>query len=124
MEMKFAWVTLNVTDVERSLAFYQNLLGLEIDRRMKPSPDLELVFLGKGETKIELVERPDNSAIPCGSGLSIGFEVPSLKDITRRLDELGIPVHSGPFEPDPHIRFLYVEDPDGLRVQLVENIQA
>lgn len=33
-----------------------------------------------------------------------------------------IKLHSGPFQPDPSIRFIYIQDPDGLLIQLVENI--
>ncbi len=120
MEMKFAWVTVQVSDMERSVSFYRNLLGLEVDRRMKPGPDMEIVFLGTGETKVELVRRADNGEISFGNGVSIGFVVPSLEEATAALSELGIAVYSGPFQPNPHIRFLYVLDPDGLRVQLVE----
>jgi lactoylglutathione lyase len=122
MERKFLWVTLHVTDLELSLAFYRNLLELEIDRRMKPNPDMEIVFLGKGETKVELISGPEESDIACGNTLSLGFEVPSLDEATDRLSELGIPVYSGPFQPSPQIRFLYVQDPDGLLVQLVEHL--
>ena len=36
------------------------------------------------------------------------------------LVERGIAIHSGPFQPNPELRFLYVLDPDGLKVQFVE----
>lgn len=33
-----------------------------------------------------------------------------------------IDIHSGPFQPNPHTKFIYLLDPNGLKVQLVENI--
>jgi len=38
------------------------------------------------------------------------------------LKEKGIDIHSGPFQPNPDIKFFYLLDPNGLKVQLVENI--
>jgi len=32
----------------------------------------------------------------------------------------GIPVFAGPFEPSPHIKFFYIKDPNGYKIQLVE----
>ena len=34
--MKFCWVTINVRDLEKSLHFYQEIIGLNIHKRMKP----------------------------------------------------------------------------------------
>lgn len=36
--------------------------------------------------------------------------------------EKGIDIHSGPFQPNSHIKFFYVMDPNGLKIQFVENI--
>ncbi len=35
----------------------------------------------------------------------------------------GIPVLAGPFQPNPSIRFFYVHDPNGLRVQFVQDVK-
>jgi lactoylglutathione lyase len=120
--MKFCWVTLNVKDMARSLKFYQEIAGLSIDRRMKPNPDMEIVFLGSGETKVELIWNAKAGDIAAGKDISLGFEAGSLDGIGQTLKKNGIPVHSGPFQPNPHIRFLYALDPDGNKVQFVENI--
>ena len=55
MIMVFCWSTLMVKDLERSLGFYRDLLGLPVTRRFAAGPEREIVFLGDGETKIELV---------------------------------------------------------------------
>jgi lactoylglutathione lyase len=38
------------------------------------------------------------------------------------LKQQGVPVHSGPFQPNPHVRFFYVLDPNGLKIQLAETL--
>lgn len=52
--MKITWVTLSVKDMEESLRFYQEIVGLNIVNRFPAGPGVEIVFLGDGETKVEL----------------------------------------------------------------------
>ncbi|MDX9956933.1 MAG: VOC family protein [Spirochaetia bacterium] len=121
--MTFCWTTINVRDLAKSLAFYQDILGLEVKRSMKPAPDLEIAFLGNGETQVELICHAGNKDIAHGKDISLGFIVDSIDDFTRILAGKGIPVYSGPFQPNPFIKFIYIQDPDGLKIQLVENVK-
>ena len=120
--MGFCWVTINVKDLEKSLYFYQGIIGLSIKRRFKPDGDKEIVFLGNGETEIELIYDPKAKDIVVGKDISLGFEVESLEKINEVLKSNNIPVHSGPFQPNPSIQFIYVLDPDGIKIQFVENL--
>ncbi len=120
--MKFCWATITVRNMEESLSFYSGILGLSLERRMKPSPDMELAFLGSGETKVELLRDAKAPFPAAGEAVSLGFEVESLAAMTEKLEAKGLSIHSGPFQPNPSIRFLYVLDPNGLKVQFVENL--
>ena len=53
--MKFCWTTLSVNNMEESLKFYHEIIGLPVDRRFKMGPEAEIAFLGDGETKLELM---------------------------------------------------------------------
>ena len=119
--MKFSWSTLMVRDMAQSLAFYQEIVGLAIDRRVGAGPGTEIVFLGDGETKIELICNQDGKEISVGPDISWGFEVDSLEDTLALVGEKGVPVHSGPFSPNPHTRFFYVLDPNGMKIQFVQH---
>ncbi len=126
--MKFCWVTLHVKDIDTSLKFYQEVLGLELVRRASPIPTRELAFLAgeDSKTQVELVQNsgPDHvTEMSFGKDISLGFEVPSLEGFREVLSAHGIPIHAGPIQPNPSIRFMYVLDPDGLLVQLVEHIR-
>ena len=123
--MGFCWVTITVRDMEKSLAFYRDLVGLQVRQRMKPYPGRELAFLATAaegeETEVELLH--DDGAEPSfGKDISLGFTVDSLEKLIARLAEHGIAEYSGPFQPGPKIRFIFVADPDGLRIQFVENL--
>jgi lactoylglutathione lyase len=120
--VKFCWTTISVSDLEKSLAFYQGIIGLKLNRRMKPNPKMELAFLGEGDTQLELIHNKDAGKVDFGTDISLGFVVESLEEISDELKTKGIGIHSGPFQPNPFIRFLYVTDPDGLKIQFVENI--
>ncbi|HCX61202.1 MAG TPA: glyoxalase, partial [Clostridiales bacterium] len=53
--MKFLWTTIHVKNMEESLAFYQDVVGLKLMNRFNAGPGMEISFLGEGETKLELI---------------------------------------------------------------------
>lgn len=119
--MKFCWSTLMVKDLEKSLNFYQEIIGLKLDRRFNAGPGMEIAFLGDGETKVELVHNEANPEINVGKDISWGFEVDSLDECLAFIQEKGIPILSGPIQPNPHTRFFFITDPNGLKIQFVEH---
>lgn len=119
--MRYCWTTLHVDDMEKAVEFYNGLLELPINRRFKTGPKMEFCFLGDGETQVELISE-EGCKVSHGDDISMGFVVESLDKMIAVLEERGIPVHSGPFQPGPGIRFLFVKDPSGVKVQLVENL--
>jgi lactoylglutathione lyase len=119
--MKFCWCTIMVSDLEASIRFYRDVVGLTVNRRFPAGSGNEIAFMGDGETQIELFYNPGKPQSQFGSDLSLGFVVDSLDVTMNSLLKQGIPVDSGPFQPNPGIRFFYVRDPDGLKIQFVEN---
>ena len=106
--------------MNESLKFYEEIVGLPIVNRFPAGPNMEIVFLGEGETLVELIHDTANTDITIGSGISIGFGVDSLDETMEFVKEKGIDIHSGPFEPNPNTRFFFVLDPNGLKVQFIE----
>ncbi len=120
--MKFCWSTIKVRDMEESLKFYQEIVGLSLNRRFDAGPGREIAFLGEGETQIELISDENNKAINIGEDISLGFEVSSIEEKMKYVKDKGIDIHSGPIKPNPHVQFFYVVDPNGLKIQFVENL--
>jgi lactoylglutathione lyase len=120
--MKFCWTTIVVNNVEESLKFYEEIVGLTVDRRFKAPTGTEFVFLGKGETKLELISNETEEKVNLGRDVSIGFEVKSVDEKLSFVKEKGITIHSGPFQLGPRVKFFFVLDPNGLKVQFVENM--
>lgn len=111
-----------VKDMEKSLKFYQDIVGLNIDSRFKAGPDTEIVFLGEGETKIELICNKQKQEIDPGNDISWGFEVDSIENLIIMLNQSGYKIQGGPFQPNSGIKFIYVLDPNGMKIQFIENL--
>ena len=55
-----------------------------------------------------------------GRQIYLGFTVDSLADTIEHLKSNQVKIHSGPFQPSPDVRFIYVLDPNGLKVQFAQ----
>ena len=119
--MRFTWTTIRVRDLDKSLAFYHDLLGLPVQERVGP-PGHESAMLGPQEgTKLELLcggEPLPESPAPC---LSMGFAPENMGQLLADLEKAGITIPQ-PMSPNPALRFYFIQDPDGYAVQLVEEL--
>ena len=118
--MRFCWTTITVNNMEESLDFYKDIVGLTLNHRFGAGPGIEIAFLGNGETKIELVAYQNKEKSQIGTDISVGFLVDSLDEKLAFVKEKKIPIHSGPFQPTPGTRFFFIIDPNGLKIQFVE----
>lgn len=116
--MRFSFVTIQVADMAASLAFYRDLLGMELARRFSPMPGMDIVFLGREGLQLELICREGEKKDP-GDNFSLGFAVDDLDAETARLTAAG--VACGPIvQPAPGTRMSFCNDPDGNAVELIE----
>ncbi len=118
--MKFCWTTLHVKNMEESLKFYQEIVGLPLIRQSKISPEFELAFLGSGETQVELIYDQSKELDYKNNTISMGFLTNSLDEFMDEINKKGIPIFAGPIQPNPTIRFMYLLDPNGIKVQFIE----
>ena len=117
--MKFAWTTLRVRDFERSVKFYTEVIGLKIVERLGTDVH-RVVMLGEEQgTRVEILWEPENLPDELGTGVNLGFFPDDLDAFKARLDSLG--VETTPIIVDgPVVRFFFVNDPDGYKIQFVE----
>lgn len=122
MVMKFLWTTIHVKDMEASLKFYQEVVGLELRRRFAPGPGQDIAFLGVGETEVELYYTEGEELPGEINGISIGFSVRNAETLMQRLIDKGLKV-SDMIKPNPMLQFFFVNDPDGVSVQFVHDLR-
>lgn len=114
--MNWTLTTLEVADLTKSLQFYCQELGMPLFERFSAGPGTEIAMLGdKDAVHLELICN-GNAAGESHAGFSIGFAVADAAGLAARLDKSFI----GPVSPGPSVRFYFVRDPDGYRVQLIE----
>lgn len=119
---------IRVFDLEKSIAFYTKLLGMQLLRREDfPEGRFTLAFVGYGpedsSTVVELTHNWDQ-ATPYEIGTGFGHLALGVRDIhgvCAALEQAGahIPRKPGPMKHGTtHIAF--IEDPDGYKVELID----
>ena len=121
--MSYLWTTIKVKDLEESIKFYQEIVGLKLQRSFEAGPGREIAFLAaaEGETEVELIDDQAKESVDVGQDISLGFEIDSVTEKIEFLKEKGIGIESGPIAPNSEIEFFYVLDPNGIKIQFVEN---
>jgi catechol 2,3-dioxygenase-like lactoylglutathione lyase family enzyme len=112
VEILAARILLRPTDPDRSLTFYRDVLGLAIYREF---PGGTVFFLGSGF--LELSGRAD---VPAGDAVALWVQVRDLAAAHRTLIERGATVVRGPRREPWGLDEMWVADPDGIRIALVE----
>jgi lactoylglutathione lyase len=108
--------------MEESLRFYQEIIGLKISGRFSVGEEMEIAMLGETDgPKVELIYNKKQKVSVQSEGISIGFEVESLDKAMELLKDKNIPIKRGPFSPVPSTRFFFIEDPNGVEVQIVQH---
>lgn len=122
--MKYSHTMIRVKDIEKSLTFYQNILGLKILKTMELK-DATLYFITdeEGCCSIELTY---NHQLPEG-GYSHGnyfghlaFETNDMEKFTTLLKSNDLDYTRPPFEIKPGVKIAFINDPDGITIEIVE----
>lgn len=125
--MRLLHTMLRVGNLERSLAFYTQVLGMTLLRR-KDFPDgkFTLAFVGyQPESEgavLELTHNWDTSSYELGNGYGhIALEVDDAYAACEKIKQLGgrIVREAGPMKHGQTI-IAFVEDPDGYKVELIQ----
>jgi lactoylglutathione lyase len=125
--MKMLHTMIRVGNLDRSLAFYTELLGMRLLRKKDyPAGRFTLAFVGYGDeadhTVVELTHNWDTEHYDIGSGF--GHLALGVPDIYRTCDELRAKGAKITREPGPMkhgtTEIAFVEDPDGYKIELIQ----
>jgi lactoylglutathione lyase len=119
--VKYLHTMVRVTDIDASLRFYRDALGLtELSRKEYPQGRFTLVFLaaaGDESSQVELTYNWDPEAYAGGRNFGhLAYEVEDIYATCRRLAEHGVTINRPPRDG----RMAFVRSPDNISVELLQ----
>jgi lactoylglutathione lyase len=112
-----------VSDLERTVRFYKDVLGLQEVRRSKSPRGSELVFLKAPESEelIEICFFPKSGPVLVQPDLThLAFEVTSLEEFGQHLASIGVKFSDGPTLRPGGGGFAFIDAPEGYEIELIE----
>ena len=112
-----------VNDLERTVKFYRDVLGLAEVKRHKSPRGSELVFMQAdgSEELIELCHFPGSEPVKCQPDLThLAFEVESLDEFAKHLEKHGLKFSDGPTTSSSGTTFAFVDAPEGYEIELIQ----
>jgi lactoylglutathione lyase len=112
-----------VNDLERTVKFYRDVLGLAEVKRHKSPRGSELVFMQAdgSEELIELCHFPGSEPVKCQPDLThLAFEVESLDEFAKHLAKHGLKFSDGPTTSSTGTTFAFVDAPEGYEIELIQ----
>ncbi|MDG4813363.1 lactoylglutathione lyase [Hydrogenovibrio sp. 3SP14C1] len=124
--MRFLHTMLRVGDLQKSIDFYANVLGMKLLRQKEyPKGEFTLAFLGYGSeedhTVLELTYNWGVSSYDLGDGYGhIAIEVADVYDAAEAVKKAGGKIirEAGPMNAGSTI-IAFAEDPDGYQIEFI-----
>ncbi len=124
MKVSIDQYCINVTDLARSVRFYEQVLGLEVTHRIETPDFSEVVLKGSSGNRIQLARHHAQSGpIEHGNGFwKLYLDTDDCKGLYQRCIEAGMESVSEPerLEHWP-VTAAFVKDPDGYLVEILEH---
>lgn len=122
MVKKLLHTRYRVNDLERTVSFYKDVLGLKELRRQKSGRGSQLVFLKApgSEEEIELCKFDESGPVVVGPDLThLAFEVDDLEKFAKEAAAKGYPLSDGPHESGS-AKIAFIDAPEGYEIELIE----
>ena len=110
-------------DLEKTVSFYKDVLGLKEIRRHTSGRGSQLVFLKApgGDEEIEICKFDESGPVQVGPDLThLAFEVDDLEKFAKHAAARGYPLSDG-----PHLsgagKIAFVDAPEGYEIEVIEH---
>lgn len=120
---KLLHTRMRVSDMDQTIAFYRDVLGLEVLERKTSPRGSHLAFLRvpNSDELIELCSFPPSGPVKVQEDLvHLAFQVENLDETIAALNEQGVKITDGPTATSSGSRFIFIDAPDGYEVELIE----
>lgn len=123
MVKKLLHTRMRVNDLERTVKFYEEALGLKVSRRHTSPRGAQLVFLQTpgSEEEIELCQLPNSPSVQVQPDLMhLAFEVENLEAFAAELKKKGYALSDGPTPTGSGSMIAFIDAPEGYEVELIQ----
>jgi len=123
MVKKLLHTRYRVTDLEKTVAFYRDVLGLTESRRHTSGRGSQLVFFKApgSDEEIEICKFDESGPVVAGPDLThLALEVDSLEDSGRDSPTKGYPLSDGPHRSGSGDAIAFIDAPEGYEIELIE----
>ncbi len=121
---KLLHTRMRVDDLERTVKFYTDILGLEVEARRESPRGSKLVFLRtpNSDELLEITYFPDSGPVKVQSDLMhLAFEVEDLAAFGKYLESKGIKFSDGPTaSQSTGSVFAFIDAPEGYEIELIQ----
>jgi lactoylglutathione lyase len=120
---KLLHTRMRVSDMDETIAFYRDVLGLEVLERKTSPRGSHLAFLAAPNSQelIELCSFPPSGPVKVQEDLvHLAFEVENLDETIQALNAKQVKITDGPTRSSSGSRFIFIDAPDGYEVELIE----
>ncbi|EDY16333.1 Glyoxalase/bleomycin resistance protein/dioxygenase [Chthoniobacter flavus Ellin428] len=123
MVKKLLHTRYRVSDLEKTVAFYRDVLGLELLRRHTSPRGSQLVFFKApgSEEEIEICQYDGSGEVKVGYDIThLAFEVDDLDAFAKHAAEKGYPLSDGPTPTGSGSVIAFVDAPEGYEIELIQ----
>jgi len=121
---KFLHTRMRVNDLERTVKFYQDALGLKVARRHTSPRGAQLAFIAvpNSDEEIEICQMPAGApAVQVQPDLMhLAFEVENLEAFAAGAKARGYPLSDGPTRTSSGSVIAFIDAPEGYEIELIQ----
>ncbi len=114
---------MRVNDLERTVRYYENILGLKVARRSVSPRGAQIVFLAtpNSQEEIEICQLPNSPVVQVQPDLMhLAFEVDSIEAFAKEIEAKGVSLSDGPTRTGSGAMIAFVDAPEGYEIELIQ----
>jgi lactoylglutathione lyase len=114
---------MRVNDLERTVRFYEDVLGLKVGRRHTSPRGAQLAFIRtpNSDEEIELCQLPDSPPVQVQPDLMhLAFEVEDIAAFAEKIAKQGYKLSDGPTRTGSGSVIAFIDAPEGYEVELIQ----
>jgi lactoylglutathione lyase len=112
-----------VHDLEKTVAFYKDVLGLEETSRHTSGRGSQLVFLKApgSDEEIEICKYDESGPVEVGVDIThLAFEVDNMEKFAAHAAKKGYPLSDGPHKSQSGSVIAFIDAPEGYEIELIQ----